>query len=81
MLPSPGHMDTALITDGSVASGSAATTRVSVGGGGCGATQRQWRVLPSPGHVGAALLTDGSVDSRSAATACVFVGGSSSGVS
>ena len=67
MLPSPGHMDTALITDGSVASGSAATTRVSVGGGGCGVSRQHQLVLPSAVRLAA---------SGSAATTYVVRGGS-----
>ena len=73
-LQSVEHLDAALITDGSVDSGSAVTTCVDVGAFDGGVSRKQWRELQSVEHMDAALVTDGSVDSGSAATTYVGVG-------
>ena len=59
------HVDAALPTDGSVDSGSAVATCVSVSGGGCGVSRWKSRPLQLVEHVDAALPTDGSVDNES----------------
>ena len=67
------HVETALPTDGSVDSGSAAATCFSVSGGGGDGSRRQSRVMQPAEHVNVALATDGSVDSGSAAAPSVSV--------